>query len=228
MMKKKFAVLMLVAIMAGSAIALGPELVANGDFESGTFQAGTVPDGWSGETGDFWITSVSAYYNYDDVVQWTKASGSTGNQWVEVMGRSSGFKTAVSQTIAIEGGHLYDWSFRTMAVVGESGLTGSDAVYNGYGYYEFVIDFDAGDDVVREGYQPVVDGWMTISGTAWVSSDATTANLRMWGTRGSKADEYGYFVPMVQAYDDVSIWIPEPLTMSLLGLGGLMLRRRKA
>ena len=64
-MKKNFVVLMLLALLAGIAQADDYQLITNSDFESGTFVAGGIPEGWSGMTGTVWFSSVSAYYNYD-------------------------------------------------------------------------------------------------------------------------------------------------------------------
>ena len=219
------------ALIAGTAQAFGPDVVINGDFESGTFAPDTVPPGWEmgGETSTAGANGT--------IVQWKSGSG---NKWVEVKGPTTyGIAGIIQRDIAVPADTYGLFSFDAKHVGGVSSwfsvmLDWRDASGTRIGYdnmwvgsyfmgpyggptYTFT-NADFVPSVSASGYT-AGNEWWTMPQWKWqVHSPAGTATVDI---------HFYAYQDCVHAFDNVSLLIPEPLALSLLGLGGLMLRRRK-
>ena len=221
--------IVLMALVAMIATGQAQNLVTNGDFEGGTFVADGVPDGWSAQTGTVHFTSTSGgnptgWYSisttYDRVANWKQGMG---NKFVECQGWYSGYYDGITQDITVSGNANYAYSFRTKVNTAISGATGTYASYNGYEYYCIRLYWDGpGWITMARGWQAQTALWQTFTGTFSTPAGETGATMAVYGYGNYSTSQH-----LAQAYDDISITLPEPLTMSLLGLGGLMLRRRK-
>ena len=143
-------------------------------------------------------------------------------QFVEAQGWSSGYGDGLNQDITMHANAYYSYSFRTRVSEAIAGSTLYPS-YNGYAEYTMRLGWiGTGGYIDIDGWIAQASNWVTVSGTFKTPAGATGANLNLyaWGN-------YSTSQHMAQFYDDVVIQLPEPMTMSLLALGGLMLRRRK-
>jgi hypothetical protein len=239
-MKKLVLMLAAMALIAGTAQAYtpeapGPELVTNGDFESGTFVPGGVPDGWAiaGET------ATTGWVPGDDgtLVEW-RGPPAAATKIAQVTGPSIyGIAGAITTVdIAVEENTPYFFSFDAKSVSSTSWFSVQVAYLNSEGgrisydnewvgsYFWlnpptntsanawFVPSYSA-TGITSGGWWSYPENWME----ARSPFGAVTATIHFFA-----------YTDCVHQFDNVSLReIPEPLTLSLLGLGGLMLRRRK-
>jgi len=218
---KKFIVLMLVMLVAAITQA---ELVTNGDFETG-YVAGAVPDGWA------WGNEIGGTYS-GTIVSW--ASDGT-NKYAHVVGPAS---WATTQTI----GGIIQTGIAVTA--GENYLFTFDAKNTSYtSWFSVMVDWkDSTDTRISYDNDWVgsyfsgtwgVNAWFvpSYSASGFVSSSSwwTYPERLVTAPDGAVTADIHFYAYMSCAhdYDNVSLVVPEPLTMSLLGLGALMLGRRK-
>ena len=196
-------VLMLLALLAVTGIA-SADLLTNGGFEDGdTGQINQPIPGWS-SWGD-------AGWHHDDAgkVIDTKAL----KFWWDGAG--------LYQDVAVTPGETYDFSVEVFnasddQLVGWNGLIKAE-FYDGTGGQLL-------NDELERYYSATgaVDEWVTIGGSRVAPAGAVTGRIVLlivdWQETG---------VSGALNFDNASI-VPEPATMALLGLGGLLIRRRKA
>ena len=196
-------VLLLFALLAMIGIA-GAELLVNGDFEDGdTGQLGVVPiPGWNswGDTG--WHNNdAGAVIDTKSMKFWWDSSG----MW---------------QDFTATAGTTYEYSVQVMDFSGDTTANNWDLRIEA----EF---YDASDTQLTaavlgyfdSGIEPD-DTWVEIGDS--IVAPANTAYgrvvLRMW--------DWQEGIGGALYFDNVSV-VPEPASFVLLGLGGLLLRRRK-
>ena len=235
-MKKIVLMLAAMALIAGTAQAYdagnpGPELVTNGDFESGTFVKDAVPYGWAmaGET-----TTAGAY---GTLVQWkgppaapTKIAQVTGPSYYNTGGVT--IAGMIQTDIAVLGGAPHLFTFDAKCISDTSWFSVQvrwrDAEGGSLGYdNEWVGSYfntPSGSTNSNAWFVPTVSATVTAGG--WWTYPVR--EMRAPGMAVTADIHFYAWLGCVHQYDEISlVEIPEPLTLSLLGLGGLMLRRRK-
>ena len=194
-------VLMLLALLAVTGIA-GADLLTNGDFEDGdTGQLGSVAiPGWNSWGGSGW--------HHDDVgaVIDTKAM----KLWWDDAG--------MYQDFAASPGVTYDFSVQCM------NWTGDPGTWNGLIKAEF-YDGVGGQLLAQdlERFYPAsepVDTWVEIGDSIVAPAGTVTGRIVLM------AVDWYDGVGGATHFDNASV-VPEPASMALLGLGGLLLRRRR-
>jgi hypothetical protein len=219
MMKKKIVVLMLMASLAMVAQA---ELLSNTGFEAGTYGAKLNPTNWA--IGGYYSSSIITSGQHN----WNSVGGVGGGQCMLLKARS--YTTATTGTAggvstvqvdvflgqeltSLTEGAEYSFSAWTK----QAGSEGSGATP--YAYYTW---WDAAHTGWGLGYGwltgdiTVDDTWQEVDfGTLIAPAGAVDISIYLAGssTKGI-------------LFDDAS-FVPEPVTLSLLGLGALMLRRKK-
>lgn len=214
MMKMKIAVLMLV-MMVGIAQA---NLLPNPGFEDGVFSTdpGTLPDEWDsgvdkgGVVADYvtWVNDAPGAHSGSKYMQVTTTDRK--EPWINPI-----------DLMPVTGGIEYDFSVWAKSLVAATPPTRTETL---------IIWFKADQSTMLWTESP-----------KWQLSAADV----QWPTTWTKWDIGSFTAPAEAAfvyqeficwegnesgtglcYDDASI-VPEPMTLCLLGLGGLMLRRRR-
>ena len=201
-MKMKIVLLMLVAMVAITQA----ELLTNPGFEDGTYGPKNVPDGWS----------IFYAATYSTAFTWHSTGGVGGGKCLELAyaGMPYTYYTGFAgQYVAVSPGDELSFS-----VWAKSPTQGTPA--NPYGYFTW---FNTASAWISYGFlyptgaSTVGDDWTQVNFGSLVAPE-TAASLGIW--------LYGNSAGCL--YDDASLTlVPEPVTLSLLGLGALMLRRRK-
>ena len=198
-MKMKIVLLMLVAMFATAQA----NMLTNPGFEDGAYALKGIPDGW---------TAYSP--TYTSAWNWHSTAGVGGGKCIELIYQSltyayyTGF---MGQYVDVAPGD--EVSFSVWAKSTTEGGTAMPYGYftmytSGWGYISYGWLYPVGASTVGDEWTEVSFGSLTApEGTAFMG-------IFLWGN----ADGI--------LYDDASL-IPEPVTLSLLGLGALMLRRRK-
>jgi len=164
-----------------------------------------MTDWWVGGAG--YGTTVM-YYGQTDI------DSHTGDYSCElgiILGDAGGWAVAVPQTIPASADTEYTAAAYVKNLLGTEGTIGFKGEYNSDPWYTTGEMFQA---------VPVSDDWQLIEWVFTTPSDVTTV-LPVWLIND---------VPGITSdvlIDDVSL-VPEPMTIALLGLGALVLRRRKA
>ena len=200
-MKMKIVLLMLVAMFATAQA----EMLTNPGFEDGTYGAKNVPYGWS-----------MFYPSYTSQFTWHSTGGVGGGKCLQLayQGLPYTYYTGFAgQYVAVTPGETY-----TFSVWAKSPTQGVPA--NPYGYYTW---YTSGWAWIAGGY-----GFLYPTGASTVGDTWTQVNFGdLVAPEG--AAYMGCFLYGNSAgclYDNASL-VPEPVTLGLLGLGALMLRRRK-
>ena len=221
-MKMKIVLMMLVAMVATTQA----EMLVNTGFEAGSYSSKGWPDSW--------------YNSYTDTagLTWHSTGGRGGGKMVQLQTYTWGYSTwstALSTSVWTSGwGQAYLFQAVTPITAGEdytfslwakSAVQGTPA--NPGLYVTFMTDswsyLDYGWASPTNGLYNTItvgDDWTQINFEAWTAPEGATLAFFCLGARVSESGSI--------LYDDVSMTlVPEPVTLSLLGLGALMLRRRK-
>lgn len=202
---KKLIVLILFLCLVGSVNAL----VTNGDFEADGGAWGTIPTGW---TADFNTYGVVWEFHGGIAGMHPGASGLVGGEYQDI-------------TTAL--GEVYDvslWAMNFGATVGPGGQVKILVGSVGTDTYTFENGTDVSTiysttGLVDKNFLTTEDGlWSQVS-FQFTAIDTTT-RLGIYSNP---------LAPMSINVDDVSVTlVPEPATLALLGLGGVLIRRRHA
>lgn len=204
-MKSKIVLMALAAMMMVGLAQAGLNLIPNPSFELGS---GTVPDDWS-------LTEGA------DRITW-ETNTNNGSKSMLLTGFGNKPEATISSTdpIAVTAGTEYAFSawVKSMTGAAASGtnlrLRWNDAAGNGIGggwnnFSWYGVDAGAGWDEVTAVTIEAPAGAVNLD-LAWLYS---------W--KGTPND--GVYIGSVSMVE-----VPEPMTLCLLGLGGLILRRKKA
>ncbi len=227
-MKRMMYVVMLMAIVSISAAT--PIVIVNGDFETGSDNDGP-PSGWTDNSSapSFWL-GVAGETGNPTQSEWDSAPSSLGN-FILTTARQS--VPVGSQPVDGQLVQTVDLTaFATEIDAGDQILNvdfiwaSDDSRDTGAFSLHF---FDASDVELGTGYSVALDdgdgynfvGWFeeTVGGAVPVGARSVMLQIDTTRTGGSETNIW---------IDNVSgNMVPEPATMVLLGLGGLVLRRRK-
>ncbi len=209
---KRITVVLTVMSMIGIVNA---NLLTNGDFQTGD---ATDWDNWNSTTTDqdnagnpLTGNGKSTAGGYGD---FTAKAWGDGQQW-----GNGGF----SQTVAATAGTPYAVSAEAMHITGDAltnggigvlKLTFRDAANN-------PLNGPYGEEIAMINAGSTTDIWHYLSGSRVAPVDTTQVEVTLmmqWTTTGPDGG--------AAFFDNVEL-VPEPTTMALLGLGGLLLRRRR-
>jgi len=221
---KRLLVFLLLLVMAGIASA---DIMPDGGFESGL---------WSGSYGYMWNAGTAWGWN-----TYTQASGglSPGNYFGKFGLPASGYAYTYSYATASPAWQTWDggWAaaWQQGLVANEGDILQASAYIKelngtaGTGVAMLKIEAKDGSDNTLAShieYFDVTADWAQVIGTTWEIPTGLPGYVGVSMVVGlDTADALGHLV----GFDNVELNIvPEPITIGLLGLGGLFLRRRKA
>lgn len=222
---KRLVVVLLLLAMAGIASA---DIMPDGGFEAGL---------WSGSGGYIYMASPSSYtWGYATPYQGTAAPNAGAFSGVFVLPASGNAYTwsyapAGVKSFAGGGGWSAAWQQGLVATAGDvlqassyikqlSGPAGGSGIMK----IEW-IDFSGGEiSEVIESFS-ATGTWTQVTGSLFTAPAGTVGVTMVVGNETWS----GGLVGTAIAFDNVTLSIiPEPMSIALLGLGGLFLRRRKA
>lgn len=201
---KKIFVLLFVAVLAVSANAITVDLLTNGSFET------HGDDGWGREMpADFGLWTDGGNWGNIPDTQVVTTDAATGSASFQIAPGSGYSDVALTYGLGTLANGWYHVGGKVKGA-GAAGLIGIDMFAPGYGSYWW----GGGADVSAA----TADEWTYFGMDFEVTAEASW-NFVVKGYTGSAA----FLVDDVQLVTEV----PEPATMALLGLGGLILRRRR-
>jgi len=210
----------IVSSNGGQAVELNTTVDDGGTVAPGFFVDLTAPNGSLSDTTTMTTATVSLDFNYN-YVSWNKSY--EHDVWIYVHNHKEGHSTAPSggrvAAVRLNGGY-YDWKFG-VADYG-NGAAGSNVRDADYHSVEMVLDFAAQTVTYNlDGTFEKMDQFPagTLDGTKGLTQ------LYVFNGMGGNGNNTDY-VDNVFFSADVSE-IPEPGTLALLGMGGLMLIRRR-
>lgn len=227
---RKFFILLVMAVMAGVASA---ELLSDGGFESGLWDGtggwfyAAYPNSWNWRYGSASLTSDArtgnnaAKFHMIPSATWAyssyTASFHTDYGTFDFTGSTSGWLGAWDDSIAVTGG---DVLMATAWIKDGDGTSASgDIAKIQLEWYDDSGNRDWDNEVTQ--YFDVTPNWTQVTVMGTVPMDAVTFHMFV----GIGLDGIGRNT----LFDDVSVTvIPEPMSIGLLSLGALFLRRRKA
>ncbi len=205
-MKRNGCILLVAMLFAGLAVGVAnANILANGGFEDAdgvTHQLGsTWPDGWTGWGPSGW------HHNDASRVQDTMAIKMWWNdiwQWQDF-----------DATAGVEYTASIDVMNSTLETSSWDGILKLEWSYDGGGSFPdqvIVARYDAQSDPVNE--------WVTITGSDVAPEGAVTGRYTI------SLDGWFEGVGGALNFDNATL-VPEPVTLALLGLGGLFVARRR-
>ena len=207
-MSRKFSiciVLVLAALLCTSANAVG---LSNGNFNDPA--SGEWPTGWTGWN---WSTGWANHENKPAVSYDGSYYLNVGNGWYDGGG---GFNQIVSATAGTD---------YTLSV-----LSGADAWWQPTGVMQMIWQDSLGAELgraARNTVDPAVYGWTYDTAHPWANYvltatapvGTTQVKVEFMSNNGESTGGSIYF--------ENAVLTPEPATLTILGLGGLLLRRKK-
>ncbi len=228
-MKKFVQFLMIFVMMVGSSYA-APIDIVNGDFETGADN--DAPSGWTDTSSSisFWLGMADETGNPTQT-EWDAAPASLGAFILTTARQSAGVG---SQPIDGQLTQVVDLSSFAADIAAGDQVLNVDFVWasddsRDTGAFSLIF-FDADNNQLGDGYSVALDdgdgysftGWIeeTVGGLVPVAAQSVMLQIDTTRTGGSETNIW---------IDNISgnIAVPEPSTMILLGLGGLVLKRRK-
>jgi hypothetical protein len=222
---KKFIVILVMAVMASVASA---ELLSDGGFESGMWDGtggwfyAAYPNSWTWQYGSMSLTSdahsgnnaLKAYMVPWSSHAYTYSYAPTTGSFNFIGG--SGWLGCWDDGIAVTGGDVLQ---ATAWVKDGDGTSAAGIAKLQMEWYDDSGNRNWDEEVWQ--YFDVTGDWTQVTLTGAVPLNAVTMHMYVgigsWG------------IGRNTLFDDVSLTIiPEPMSIGLLGLGGLFLRRRKA
>ncbi|GEM_PF-2804593 len=209
-MKNLMVVLCVSAVLCGTAQA---NLLLNSGFETNGGYGGATAANWT-ETLEGAATGVEGWANY------------AGNWGMAVYWWSNGGTGGFYQNVAVTEGLQYEFSCQTLRDGNGQWIEGEWVPNTMQGTYTMKIDWlDAGNNLLGTTAIDITNtmgvgagGWVlkAVSGTAPVGAVSANVGFDAVGVNNAgKFDEASFDV------------IPEPITVTLLGLGSLFLARRR-
>lgn len=201
-------VLVVLAVLAVAGIANANLLVPQGDLENGI---GTLASGWGTWAGGggtvTWVASGGNGGGF------ARVDTFAGGSWAGLVAPHDDFGGGIPlATLGLTAGQEATFAIDIKEFVAQTGAHGVGMKIESWGSGGYIQNH-GGDMAV-----PAIiagGGWNNYEFTVTLDAAATGVKLvPVWGDGGS----YGF--------DNLSV-VPEPATMALLGLGGLLLRRRK-
>jgi hypothetical protein len=185
------------------------ELVTNGDFSSPPVSYGGAPTSWFG------VADAKIYYDVPiDAHLWYLNSATKGQDaWQAVsLTAGAGYVIAADLKGWTTAGHL---SAYATAIVQLSWF--NDGLYQWEYYAPSHIEFTGTtpEDIYT---------WHHVSAYFYIPPGTYFGMFGPYITLNGDTNDNGY---VAYRWDNVSLLIPEPATLSLLGLGGLTLLRRR-
>jgi hypothetical protein len=203
-MKKLMVILCVSVVLCGTAQAAN--LLLNADFETNGGFGGTTADNWT-ETGPLYSDPLQ---NAVGIEGWANHGGGWGVAFYWWIGPESG----IHQDVAVTAGQEYEFK----------GWMLDDAAAVTTSVYTMTIEWYQGTNLLGSTSEDIssqlTNTWkeLGLTGTALTGSDMARVIVSASGMVSGETLKF----------DDASfVAVPEPVTMTILGLGSLFLARRR-